>query len=94
MKNIYVNEIKEQLPEIFAKEEGVDLTVQEICERFKVDCKIVVEVKEAAPVEAAPAAEEAPVVEESAPVAEEEAAPVEEEVRVLFLFSICWRICI
>ena len=88
-KKVSCNEIKEQLPEIFAKEEGVDLTVQEICERFKVDCKIVVEVKEAAPVEAAPAAEEAPVVEEGAPVAEEEAAPVEEEVRVLLLFSIC-----
>ena len=85
-KKVSCNEIKEQLPEIFAKEEGVDLTVQEICERFKVDCKIVVEVKEAAPVEAAPAAEEAPVVEEGAPVAEEEAAPVEEEVRVLFFY--------
>ena len=84
-KKVSCNEIKEQLPEIFAKEEGVDLTVQEICERFKVDCKIVVEVKEAAPVEAAPAAEEAPVVEEGAPVAEEEAAPVE-EVRILFFY--------
>jgi len=41
-KSVSCDEIKEQLPEIFAKE-GIDLTVQEICERFKVDCKIVVE---------------------------------------------------
>ena len=37
-KKVSCSEVKSQLPELFEKED--DLTLQDICERFKVECKV------------------------------------------------------
>ena len=84
-KKVSCDEVQKMLPELFEpKEEGLFLTVQEICERFKVTCTIPAEEKEPEKQAAAPAAEEESAA--VAPDAEAEAsaeAPAESETAVV-----------
>jgi Ca2+-binding EF-hand superfamily protein len=84
-KKVSCDEVQKMLPELFEpKEEGLFLTVQEICERFKVTCTIPAEEKEPEKQAAAPAAEEESAA--VAPDAEAEAsaeAPAKSETAVV-----------